>query len=205
MPRCQLLVVKKLLNSLIQSLIPGPEIRGTSEPPSIIMETQRGNHNRSDTHCVLGSWRAALRFWEKGYRQRADSPWGRWHINGMDVRHAPGQYYLHYEMSDIEYFALSLRWIQADILSTRLRSLLLSFNSSRDIEHVLLKRVQYNFEMKLYRQNGSVSGLCLTDTQVMFQKILSPVNEESITWCSLKCCEKLYQVFHHSWQSHTSL
>lgn len=99
----------------------------------------------------------------------------------MDVRHAPGQYYLHYEMSDIEYFALSLRWIQADILSTRLRSLLLSFNSSRDIEHVLLKRVQYNFEMKLYRQNGSVSGLCLTDTQVMFQKILSPVNEESIT------------------------
>lgn len=133
---------KKLLNSLIQSLISGPEIRGTSEPPSIIMETQRENQNRSDTRCVLGSWGAALRFWEKGYRQRADSPWGWWHINRMDVRHAPGQYYLHYEMSGIEYFAPSLRWIQADILSTRLTSLLLSFNSSRDIEHVLLKRVQ---------------------------------------------------------------
>lgn len=40
-PRCQLLVVKKLLNSLTQSLISAPEIRGTSEPPSIIMKTER--------------------------------------------------------------------------------------------------------------------------------------------------------------------
>lgn len=58
----------------------------------------------------------------------------------MDVQHAPGQYYLHYEMSGIEYFALSLRWIQADTLSISLRRLL--FDASRDGGHVLLQQVQ---------------------------------------------------------------
>lgn len=44
-----------------------------------------------------------------------------------------GQYYLHYEMSGIGYFDLSLRWIETDIVSISLRSFLQSFNASRDV------------------------------------------------------------------------
>lgn len=60
----------------------------------------------------------------------------------MDVQHAAGQYYLHYEMSGIQYFALSLRWIQADILSISLSGLLLSFDASTDAGHVLLEQAK---------------------------------------------------------------
>lgn len=42
-----------------------------------------------------------------------------------------------------------------------------------------------------------------TNTKVTHHKILSPINEELITWHSLKSCEKLTHICCLSWQSHT--
>lgn len=140
LPRC-VIVTKKLPNSQIWSLIIGliPNWAPICNYGNTGREIRLIKQIPAEFQTFV---RAALRFWEKGYRQRAASPRGRWHIAQMDVQHAPGKYYLHYEMSGIEYFALSLRWIQDDILSIRPRSLLLSFNASREVGHVLLEHVQ---------------------------------------------------------------
>lgn len=42
-----------------------------------------------------------------------------------------------------------------------------------------------------------------TNRKVTHHKILSPINEESIMWHSLKSCEKLTHICCLSWQSHT--
>lgn len=53
--------------------------------------------------------------------ERTASPGSQWHMAQIDVKHALGQCYLHYEMSDIEHVAVSLKLIHADILSISFR------------------------------------------------------------------------------------
>lgn len=100
---------------------------------------QRKETDQTKSCLALRTSRAALRFWEKKAYRRV-SAWGLWHIAQTDVKHAPGPHYLHYEMSGIKYFDLSLTWIQVDILSISLRSLLLCFDSFQRC--VLLELIQ---------------------------------------------------------------
>lgn len=64
---------------------------------------------------------------KEGYRQRAVSPWGLRDTAQMDVQHAARVLYLHYEMSDIKHFGLSVRWIWAGVLSAGVRRWFLRF------------------------------------------------------------------------------
>lgn len=109
-----------------------------------------------------------LRFWEKGYRQRAVSPWGLWHIAGMRYMHGDSIicvikcHTFSTLLRDSDGFRLTL-------LSTSLGRLFLSFGASTQVGRVLLQQKQVNYEVKPLRENS-------------VPMYLSLINEELFIW-----------------------
>lgn len=101
-----------------------------------------------------------------------------------------GPHYLHYEMSGIKYFSLSLRRIGSDVLSVRRRfgscRLAATCTGRSPIEAIRSR------DIRKWQQRGVWISNAQTDAKYL--KSLWQINEVSVTWRPPKGCEELTHI-----------